>query len=193
MSIDAENWQKIVEGNKQAFSEAYTLFYKKLYNYGRKFTDDDNNIEDAIQEVMLSVWNKREKLDKVSFPVTYIYTSFRYLLFAQLRKEKKKVLMISLNENEVEFSADHMLICSEEGSIKEKQLQQAIAKLTSRQREAIFLRFYEGLNYDEVAATLGISVKATYKIMARAILELKSQLSISTLMLFALFENMRFK
>lgn len=187
MSVEAENWRQIVEGNKQAFSEVYVVFFKKLYNYGRKFTDDDTVIEDAIQESMLSLWDRKEKLNEVSFPVTYIYSSFRYLLFAQLRQIKKRSLISTVN-NDPEFSADYMIIQSEEDISRQAQLQSAIAKLTSRQREAIFLRFYEGLSYEEVAATLGISVKATYKIMARAILELKSQLSTSTFIILTILQ-----
>lgn len=44
-----------------------------------------------------------------------------------------------------------------------EQLQLTISKLTARQKEAIFLRFYEQLSYEEIAEVMGITVKASYK------------------------------
>ncbi|MEJ7830747.1 MAG: sigma factor-like helix-turn-helix DNA-binding protein, partial [Segetibacter sp.] len=54
----------------------------------------------------------------------------------------------------------------------------ALKALTPHQREAIFLRFYQTLSYEEVAETLNISVKATYKIIARSLSALKESMLI---------------
>jgi RNA polymerase sigma factor (sigma-70 family) len=69
-----------------------------------------------------------------------------------------------------------------EASLRQR-LELALRGLTGRQREAIYLRFYEGLSYQEVADLLGISVKATYKMMARALLHLKENMSVTAWML----------
>jgi RNA polymerase sigma factor (sigma-70 family) len=49
-----------------------------------------------------------------------------------------------------------------------------LKKLTPRQKEAIFFKFYENMSYEEISGLLGITTKATYKLVARAILELRS-------------------
>lgn len=36
----------------------------KLLNYARRMTDDPSDAEDAVQEVMLKLWNLRQKLDE---------------------------------------------------------------------------------------------------------------------------------
>ena len=36
----------------------------KLLSYARKLTDDHSDAEDAVQEVMLKLWNLRPKLDE---------------------------------------------------------------------------------------------------------------------------------
>jgi RNA polymerase sigma factor (sigma-70 family) len=71
-------------------------------------------------------------------------------------------------------------------------LQQALNTLTPRQREAIFLRFYEELSYEEIAGVLDISTKATYKIVARALLQLKRSLSIPMVSLLLLLRTASF-
>jgi len=90
---------------------------------------------------------------------------------------------------EPEFGIEHLIIGREEQVTLRQQLHQSIQELTGRQREAIFLRFYEGLSYEEVAGVLGISVKATYKIMARALLRLKTRLSLPILTILLLLRN----
>ena len=72
-----------------------------------------------------------------------------------------------------------MTLASDIDTDVQQRLQAALDKLTARQREAIFLRFYEGLSYEEVAAVLKITVKATYKIMARSLTALKETLTLS--------------
>lgn len=52
-----------------------------------------------------------------------------------------------------------------------------MASLTARQREAVFLKFHENLSYEEIAEVMDISVKATYKLMAIALSELRDNLS----------------
>ena len=42
----------------------------KLLNYARRMTDDPSDAEDAVQEVMLKLWNLRQKLDELAM---YLY------------------------------------------------------------------------------------------------------------------------
>ena len=70
------------------------------------------------------------------------------------------------------------------------RLKTALASLTDRQREAIFLKFYEGLSYEEVSAIMNISTKATYKIMARALGMLKENFGLSGSVLFLFLSRM---
>ena len=79
---------------------------------------------------------------------------------------------------EPEFSIDHFIMARETGQEMKEKLERSLANLTARQREAIFLRFYEGLSYEEVASVLQITTKATYKIMARALAELREHLAL---------------
>jgi RNA polymerase sigma factor (sigma-70 family) len=170
-------WTNISDGDKVAYAEVYKIYYRKFFNYGRKFTADIPLLEDVLQEVLISVWTNRQSLRAISSPPTYYYTAFRNALFKKLKE-----VHLSIDETveqEYEFSADTILIRQEADNELKEKLQAALDTLTSRQREAIFLRFYEGLSYEEVSGILGISTKATYKIMARALLHLKENLHLS--------------
>lgn len=168
-------------GDKVAYSRAYIFFYKRLYNYGRKMTDDIPLIEDAIQEVLMDIWKNREKLPAVHAVTAYYYSSFRYIVLRKLKRQRRSLRLQSTEE--FEFPVDHFIVSRETDADFKEQLHAALEKLTPRQREAIFLRFYENFSYEEVSVVLEISVKATYKIMARALRQLKEGL---TLPVFAL-------
>jgi RNA polymerase sigma factor (sigma-70 family) len=171
------NWENIGNGDRNAYSEAYIVLYERFYNYGSLLTDDITLVEDSIQEVLLYLWSNREKLPSVSNPEGYFYSFFRRAL---VKKIKGSVLQVvpEKGEWEPEFSADAIIIKKEASRELQQKMKAAIDSLTPRQREAIYLRFYEGLSYEEVAATLNISVKATYKIVARALLNLKDKVSL---------------
>lgn len=169
----SELWLNISDGDKDAYSQLYVSYYKKFFNYGRKFTENIPLLEDAIQEILITVWTNRGNLQTITNPHTYYFTSFRNALFKKLNTNK-----VNAVTGEYEFSIDSILIREETDKELRQKLQTAINQLTPRQREAIYLRFYEGLSYEEVAAMLNISVKATYKIMARSLLHLRETLQL---------------
>ena len=177
MQVDKELWIRISQDDQEAYASVYRFYFRRFYNYGRKFTDDEPLLEDAVKEVLLTIWDKRSALSSIEFAGTYFYTTFRYILFHKL-KQKKQGLSSELSIAEPEFSIDHFIMARETGQEMKEKLERSLATLTARQREAIFLRFYEGLSYEEVASVLQITTKATYKIMARALAELREHLAL---------------
>jgi RNA polymerase sigma factor (sigma-70 family) len=191
--MDKQTWQHIIDGDTEAYTSIYTSYFRKLFNYGRKFTVDETLIEDCIQEMFLDIWNKKEKMLEVESYNSYFYSSFRFILFKKI-KSSGRIVQSNEFEDEPVFSSEYILIQKESDRAVQQSLQAALSELTPRQREAIFLRFYEGLTYEEVAAILDISVKATYKIMARSLLSLKEKMMLPLMVVMLLireFENLR--
>ncbi|WP_160717143.1 RNA polymerase sigma factor [Chitinophaga solisilvae] len=169
-------------------ADAYKHYYKQLYNYGRKLTDNTSLIEDAIHDVFISVWQANVRNPELAAGKSYLFSSFRRRLFRYHQDAVKRIQ----REQQVqatqtpEFGADHFIIREEQDHRMKAAVLTALQQLTPRQREAVFLRFYENMQYDEIAAVLDISVKATYKLMARALDELKQLVSIPLYMLLPL-------
>jgi RNA polymerase sigma factor (sigma-70 family) len=179
LRIEKDIWRGVHNSDQEAYAKVYRYYYPRFYNYGKKFTSNVPLVEDATQETLMDIWDKREKLPAIEFPTTYFYTSFRYVLFRKL-KLQRQIVTGDIAPEEPEFSIDHFIIRSESDAALRKQLENALTTLTPRQREVIFLRFYEGLSYEEVAAILSITTKATYKIMARALVRLKRNIVFSS-------------
>lgn len=181
MALESTIWDRIAEGDHEAYSEAFRYYFPRFYNYGTKFTDDLVLIEDAAQETLILVWDRRNTLSSIKYVNTYFFNAFRNTLITKLRSKQPKNAVPELNEPV--FSIEEILIEKEIDSELKQRLQKAIEGLTSRQREAIFLRYYEAMPYDEVAAVLEITTKATYKIIARALEQLRELMPVVVLML----------
>ena len=133
----------------------------------------------------MQIWENRQIISTIQYINTYYFSAFRNKLFGKIKQSQKQKTGYSTYEPE--FSVEQVIIAQEIDEELKEKLHNAIADLTSRQREAIFLRFYEGLSFEEVAIVLGITTKATYKIVARAVEELRKLLVFDALLLVFLF------
>lgn len=190
MDTKSTIWGRVALGDKDAYADLFRDLFKRLYNYGKKFTADEDLLKDVAQDTLLVIWQKKAELKSVDYPETYSFSIFRNTLLTRLRKNMQYVSGSDV-EGEPEFGIDHFIIQKEADAQNYQQIKQAIATLTSRQREAIFLRFYEGLPYEEVAEALGITTKATYKIVARALTELRQQLKMPGIYLLLMLAELR--
>lgn len=185
--------QNIINNDRAAYENLYVDYFKKFYNYGKKFTPNTSLIEDSIQELFLDIWAKKDKLLQVKSINSYFFSSFRYALLRKI-KEEKRIVSSTEFETEPQFSIDFAIISQEVNNELQLKLKNALEALTPHQREAIFLRFYQNLSYEEVADILNITVKATYKIIARSLTTLKENMPNSVSLLWLLsFLKIHFK
>lgn len=184
--MDQALWQHIAGDDQLAYAEVYTYYYKRLFNYGKKFTEETAVVEDAIQEAFVSLWNYRKRLFAIKSPTTYLFHTFRNTLFYKLRQEQKRHAKEKTQVPEPEFNAEHLIVRKELDAVLRRQLEEALKALPARQREAIFLRFYEGLPYEQIAEVMGISVNSTYKTISKAILHLRDAMGLPVAVILVL-------
>ena len=177
-----EYWQYISNGKHGSFAEFYKEYFKKFYNYGRKFTNETTLIEDSIQEVFLLIWTKRDKIDTIALPNAYFFSTFKYILLEKIKTNHRSEGFAD-REMEPDFTIEETIISQENESAINNKLLSAMNTLTPRQKQVIFLRFYEGLSYEEVAVIMNITVKATYKIVARSLLSLRESIKVILLLI----------
>ncbi|WP_354361282.1 sigma-70 family RNA polymerase sigma factor [Pedobacter sp. UYP30] len=177
--MEANHWIAFKTGNATSFSHFYDKYSAGLYNYGSKFSKDKDMIKDCIQELFVEFWTKRQSIGNPQHIKNYLYKCFRNLILKKVSrlKNKKELDETENYEFDVRLNVEEALIDDEKRKQVSEQLQLTISRLTPRQREAIFLRFYEQLSYDEIAEVMGITVKACYKIMARSLDFLRNNLS----------------
>jgi len=180
---NAALWNSFKQGDWDAYTIMYKDYYGLLNNYGYKFTRNSSLIEDAIHDLFVRLWTTRENLGNPVSVKNYLYKSLRNTLLRKINTEEKYT-GIETGEYPYGFEISYQDPAGqaiEQKDFREK-VQAVINTLPSRQKEIIFLRFYEGLSYDEIADIMCIGINSAYKLLYKALENLQHTLGASPLL-----------
>ena len=164
-------WQSFVDGDDQSLEKIYRIYFDKIYYYGNKWLNDSAFTEDIIQDLFVKLIRTRQNLSQTTSIKFYLFRSFRSLALDKIKANKKMLVLDDPGDEmfPLNVTPENSLIDKQECQLIKEKLSSALSALTPRQREVLFLRYNEGFSYQEVAEMMGLTVKATYKLMARAI------------------------
>jgi len=178
--IDAIVWKAFQSGDRKAFDFIFQKHIKLLYIYGDKITKDQCLVEDCIQDLFVELWQKREILSPVSNIKFYLLKSLRRRITRRLTSQK--LVLTSSPDHDDAFSevadtsAERQIIERQIIFERQQKLRQALASLSKRQREVIYLKFYEKVPYEELAGIMDVSLKSAYNLVGKAIDSLRKAL-----------------
>jgi len=176
-NVSRLEWNSFREGDWDAYAKLYDRYYGLLNNYGHKFTRDVSLIEDTVHDLFVKLWNNRARLGQPESVKNYLYKSLRHILFRKLKWQSRFALMPEDDYTfTVEVSPDSQLILAEEEREIQQNIKAVLGKLPARQQEVVYLRFYEGLSYEEIAEVMSISIKSVYKVWYKALESLRNEL-----------------
>lgn len=119
-------------------------------------------------------------MSQVSSIKFYLFKGLKSTILDNLKKaHKNQVNGSALSDAFFDFipAQDAKIIENECEAHQEKKLQNVIqSHLTSRQKEALTLLFYDNLSYSQVAELLSLTPKSTYKLVYRALEVLRTHL-----------------
>ena len=174
------DWRKIKSGDEQEWSLLFSEHVDFLYSYGMKINRDSCVVKDVIQEVFISLYEKRNVR-------AYLCRAVRYKLLDQL----KKAPHLSIEEiSEEEFllavkqvqSSDNIEIAK-----KSSFVQKMLDKLSPRQREIIYLRYFRDMDIEEIVTTIGINKQSIYNLLSSALKIMRKHKIEEAVSLFVLF------
>lgn len=164
-------WTRFQLGDKEAFAVLYNLNIDALYHYGTKLCKDDATVKDALQELFLELFLNRYKIkvnpENLKF---YLLLALKRNLIKKIKSDRK--LIYGFNEGinfEPEYSIEYQIIKQEKDMEINQKVLNAISLLPSKQKEAVYLRFNESLEYSEIAGILEITVESARKQVHRAL------------------------
>jgi len=164
-------WQKFKDGDPQTFEWIYNTYSPALYEYGMRMLQHEDSVKDAIHDLFVKLWQNRNSYSATNNIRYYLLAALRNTIFT-LKGLEKRFPQVELNDAigfNLVFTAETEYIRNEELSSQTANLLAATNKLSARQKEIIYLRFFEEMNYDQIAEVMNISVKAAYKLSARAL------------------------
>jgi RNA polymerase sigma factor (sigma-70 family) len=162
-------WQLFKRGDWEAYTKLYNQNSRLLLNYGHKFTRDRTLIEDAVHDLFIRLWTSRDTIGTPLSVKNYLYKALRSILFRKLETRSRFTEMTEGDPLGFEVSFDQVVIAGEEEQALQLKIKAAIGTLPPRQQEIVYLRFYEGFNYPEIADIMDITVASTYKLLYKAL------------------------
>ncbi|MEL6645495.1 MAG: RNA polymerase sigma factor [Pseudomonadota bacterium] len=150
----------------RAAAQALTLrLAPRIFGYAARVLSDRAEAEDVVQEAMLRLWkiapDWRQGEAQVS---TWLYRVTVNLCTDRLRKSGRSVDIDAVAEPEDgQPSVEATMVAADRATA----LQEALAQLPERQRQAVILRHLEGLSNPEIAAAMDIGVEAVESLTAR--------------------------
>jgi len=177
-------WRQLKSGNPQALNRIFDRYVTSLLSYGNLFTSDNGLIEDAIQDIFVTLWEKRERLGDVVSIKHYLCSSLRRRLLRKLRTQRRLVGsdMHYLSDIPFEVSYETWLLRRQYKVEVKQALQQLLTLLTPQQKKVIYLKFYEQLTYDEIATLMKLNKRTVYNTCSAAILHMKKHIKKSSLL-----------
>ena len=171
--IEEEIVRKISFGDQKAFKEFYHLYYKRLCQFAFLFLHSKELSEEAVSDVFLNVWIKREQLIPDRNIRSFLYAAVRHRAIDYLRTQsihpKENISVYELEMESPEPSVDDMM----EREQFRKLLQRSFDQLPERCRMIARMHFNDQLQYKEIAEILGISRKTAEAQIAIAIHKIK--------------------
>jgi len=155
--------------NKEAlqllFLEIWNIYYRRLTVFTRRMSLPPEDVDDAVQEIMLKIYANLAKYKTQYAVSTWIYTIARNHCYDKLQKERTRAKVFTDNGRIDPVShylrPDEVLLKTE----TENWVKSFIGSLSLQDQQIAFLRFYEELSYKEISSILKIPVgTAKYKI-----------------------------
>jgi RNA polymerase sigma factor (sigma-70 family) len=175
-----------------AFTLLYNKYIRTLTQYGLKFIPDLPAVEDCLHDVFVWVWTNRRKLDIHYSVKSYLFKSVRTSILHVLEKQDRYQSLQTGDADtypfELELTPEALVLHNENRRLIRQQIEQVLLALTPKQKEVIYLRYYEGLNFEDIAQSMNLSVKASYKLMGRAIATLREKIPGSLVLLIILLK-----
>lgn len=142
-----------------------------LFRFARSILRDEDEAKDAVQELSLKLWEKRDALDNVDNLHAFTMKSMRNHCLDEIRKRRNKT------EPETELISDlpepYQVVEDSDMSIRIKKM---IEKLPELQRTVIQLRDVEGFEIEEIAKTTGLTANAVTVNLSRARQKIRDQI-----------------
>jgi RNA polymerase sigma factor (sigma-70 family) len=177
---EGDLWRRFKSGDKEAFSRIYISYFNTLYNYGCKVHKSKDAVKDCIQDLFFELWRRKEHLGDTDSIKFYLLKSLRRKIVREIEKDatsSEKAEMASCEHLDFVFPYESDLINEQARIERSERLSRAFSTLSSRQKEILFLRFFNDMTVDEIASIMSINYQSVHNLIFRAITQLRKQLA----------------
>lgn len=167
----------MIAGDETSYSLLFKKYFPIALSYGKSLLFDQDKVEDCIQDVFIDIWIYRNSLSREVVVKAYLLASVRKRI-ARLHKRDqffKKTVSIDLVNFYLDFGIENELIFDGESAARVKKINLLVNNLPSRQKEALYLRYHQGLSIEQTAAILDVNYQSAINLLHRSLLKLRQE------------------
>lgn len=167
---DAMTWALFKSGDDQSLNVLLSRYFRPLLHYGSKFSKDRSLVEDVIQDLFLDFLEKRTHLGNPASVKNYLFKCLRNNLIRAMKETTGNIEIQEKQDLFIDFeNIERFLITLDESTELAAKISRFFTFLTKRQKEVLFLRYYENLDNDEIAEVMGISKQSVSNLLLKSI------------------------
>lgn len=170
-SSDLALVEAAIKGDCESFTELCRRYYPAMVAIAHSILGDRDLAEDAAQQAFANAVRKLPQLKKRSGFASWLAAICRNAARDMVRERIKLYTNLDYpaTAGKRQTSEDLTPIAAEPHTNDTTEIvRKAISKLSASAREVIFLRYYDGLSYEQISAVLGISEQAINGKLRRA-------------------------
>lgn len=152
------------EGSEASFAELVRRNLDIMYGVALRHVGDGHRAQDIVQSVFIDLARKARSLHRHPALLSWLFTSTRFAARKSIRSEMRR----QIHEREalaMELSNDH----APDWEHLRPLLDEALDTLGERDREIVLLRYFRGLSFADVAASLRVNEGAARMRIDRAL------------------------
>ena len=180
-------WDEFRGGDQSAFALLYQEYINVLFHYCVHFSPDRALIKDCIHDLFVELWRHRQNIGPTTSVRFYLMASIKRKLVRHITADQKFCNPDDLRPGEGFTDSDRShemtLVHIEEETHINDCLGRAMERLPRRQREAVYLKFYENMGNEEISKMMNINIQSVYNLIFGALCNLKKHVSTDNVLL----------
>ncbi len=146
---------------------------QRIFPFVARILKNDEEAQDAVQEIMIKMWNSRNKLSKHPNITGFVILAARNYCLDQLKKKKIEQVDILnprlmsdlyIDQQQTEYEDTYKLVHN------------IVAELPENQKEILLMRDIDGFEFDEIVALTNLKIEHIRVLLSRARKHVRVQL-----------------
>jgi len=128
--------------------------------------------------MFISLWQRRETATNILSPKYYFLRAIKNKILKSLYKNSNIDLILpsDTTDSYYEFSLEQIIIEKQISEEKTQKLKKILPKLSKKQKEIVYLKYYQDLDHAQIAELMNLSRQSVYNLLHEAIHRLRNLL-----------------
>ena len=167
-------WESSKAGDRKAFTNIFRKFYPRLFQFAAKVTSKDELCDDCIHELFVELWKNKSKINVRSVKA-YLFKALKYKLLRALNRPGGPAT--SPEDNGIEVSYEALFAAFRENEERSAEVAKGLDQLSNRQKEIIYLKYYQQLSFEEISEIMNINDQAARNLLYQSVKALRAILN----------------